>query len=65
MNAHFASDLAPADSKAAATGPMRILVTGASGAVGSLLAPRAVTFLGMAREAARSMAAFARLRLRG
>jgi acyl-CoA synthetase (AMP-forming)/AMP-acid ligase II len=31
---------------------------------GSLLAPRAVTFLGMAREAARSMAAFARLRLR-
>jgi acyl-CoA synthetase (AMP-forming)/AMP-acid ligase II len=32
---------------------------------GSLLAPRAVTFLGMAREAARSMAAFARLRLRG
>ena len=31
---------------------------------GSLLAPRAVTFLGMAREAARSMAAFARLRMR-
>jgi uncharacterized protein YbjT (DUF2867 family) len=40
MNAHFASDLAAADSKRAATGPMRILVTGASGAVGSLLAPR-------------------------
>src|SRR3979409_1542425 len=40
MNAHFASDPAPPDSTSAATGPRRILVTGASGAVGSLLAPR-------------------------
>ncbi|HEX4189298.1 MAG TPA: NAD(P)H-binding protein [Solirubrobacteraceae bacterium] len=40
MSAHFASDLGVAASKPATTGPMRILVTGASGAVGSLLAPR-------------------------
>jgi uncharacterized protein YbjT (DUF2867 family) len=40
MNAHFASGLAGAGSKPAAAAPMRILVTGASGAVGSALAPR-------------------------
>jgi uncharacterized protein YbjT (DUF2867 family) len=40
MNTHFASDLARTDASAVAPAPMRILVTGASGAVGSLLAPR-------------------------
>jgi uncharacterized protein YbjT (DUF2867 family) len=39
MNTHFASDLASIGAKAPAPAPMRILVTGASGAVGSLLAP--------------------------
>jgi uncharacterized protein YbjT (DUF2867 family) len=40
MNADFASARAATESKALTTRPMRILVTGASGAVGSLLAPR-------------------------
>lgn len=40
MNAHFPSDLAPARPGPAAEAPLHILVSGASGAVGSLLAPR-------------------------
>ncbi|HEV7586187.1 MAG TPA: SDR family NAD(P)-dependent oxidoreductase [Solirubrobacteraceae bacterium] len=40
MSAHFASELAAAERGPRARGPLRILVTGASGAVGSALAPR-------------------------
>ncbi|HWX97625.1 MAG TPA: NAD(P)H-binding protein [Solirubrobacteraceae bacterium] len=40
MNAHFASDPQRARPPREAGAPLRILVTGASGAVGSLLAPR-------------------------
>jgi uncharacterized protein YbjT (DUF2867 family) len=40
MNTHFPSDLAGARPTRGAVAPMRVLVTGASGAVGSLLAPR-------------------------
>jgi uncharacterized protein YbjT (DUF2867 family) len=40
MSAHFPSDLAGARAGAGASAALRVLVTGASGAVGSLLAPR-------------------------
>jgi uncharacterized protein YbjT (DUF2867 family) len=40
MNAHFPSDLPSMSTRRGAVTPLRILVTGASGAMGSLLAPR-------------------------
>jgi uncharacterized protein YbjT (DUF2867 family) len=42
MNAHFPSDLAAARPSGGTGSPLRVLLTGASGAVGSLLAPRLV-----------------------